>query len=58
MSAFPAVDGSGDLIIPRQEFVDPVDLVFSDVGEDMAQPRDHHPLSDPDVMVVHRQSLL
>ena len=58
MSAFPAVDGSGDLIIPRQGFVDPVDLVFSDVGEDMAQPRDHHPLSDPSVMVVHGRSLL
>lgn len=58
MSAFPAVDGSGDLIIPRQEFVDPVDLVFSDVGEDMAQPRDHHPLSGPGVMLLDIRSLL
>ena len=58
MSAFPAVDGSGDLIIPRQEFVDPVDLVVRDVGEDMAQPRDDHPLSGPNVMVADIQSLL
>lgn len=58
MSAFPAVDGSGDLIIPMQEFVVPVDLVVRDVGEDMAQPRDDHPLSGPNVMVVHRRSLL
>ena len=55
MFTFPAVDGSGDLIIPRQEFVD---LLVGDVGADIAQPRDHHPLSGPDVMVVEAQSLL